>query len=41
MVEGLKAGGLPLDSGMTGIREIVTMTVVVETSRRNTEPCCH
>jgi hypothetical protein len=28
--EVLKAGGLPLDSGMGGIREIVTMTVVIE-----------
>jgi hypothetical protein len=25
-----EAGGLPLDSGMAGIREIVTMTVVIE-----------
>jgi hypothetical protein len=29
-VEVLKAGGLPLGSGMTGIREIVTMTVFIE-----------
>jgi hypothetical protein len=28
--EALKAGGLPLGSGMGGIREIVTMTVVIE-----------
>jgi DMSO/TMAO reductase YedYZ molybdopterin-dependent catalytic subunit len=30
LVEVLKAGGLPLDSGMAGIRETVTMTVLVE-----------
>jgi hypothetical protein len=29
-VEVLKAGELPLDFGMAGIREIVTMTVVIE-----------
>jgi hypothetical protein len=30
LVEVLKAGGLLLDSGMAGIRETVTMTVLVE-----------
>jgi hypothetical protein len=30
LVEALKAGGLPLDSGMAGIREIVATTVLVE-----------
>ncbi len=30
LVEVLKAGGLQLDSGMAGIRETVTMTVLIE-----------